>query len=219
MGCGAATCSGCCDDGGSCRGGRAALACGESGAACAACGSGTLCSAGACITVTQCDLSCGASCSGAAGLPCGADGGTCAPCASGELCAAGACVSASNTRWRLRAVSALVAPTRRNGDPWDDKSDPDPKLCANVGDAGQSCTLEVTDSFAPSWSTLFPPVFDAEQLGHVELSVIDVDYPGETVIEELGVLDLRPRWSGSNQQWTLDGASVSRLRLSVEPAP
>ena len=122
-------------------------------------------------------------------------------------------------RWRLRVVSARVEPTRPNGDPWDDKNDPDAKVCANVGDAGKSCTLEQTDTFLPAWNTLFPATFSFDQLEHVELSVIDVDFPGQTVIDELGVVDLRPRWSAQPQQWRLDGASVRALRIDVEPAP
>ncbi len=116
-------------------------------------------------------------------------------------------------------VSATLAPTRPNGDPWDDKNDPDAKVCANVGDAGQLCTLEASETFTPVWNATFAGPFAYEQLGSVELSVIDSDFPGQTVVDELGVLDLRPRWSGAPQVWTLSGASVSNLRVEVEPAP
>jgi hypothetical protein len=221
LGCGPSTCSGCCDDGGTCRGGRSTLACGIDGLGCAACPAGKLCSAGACITVTQCDVDCGTGCCGGdvcGATPCGNDGGACSTCGAGQLCSAGACIATTGTRWKLRVVSAQVAALKPSGEPWDDKSDPDPKVCVTVGDAGQVCTLEMTDTFSPAWNTLFPNVYGDLQLGHVELSVIDVDYPGETVLEEFGVLNVTPRWSGS-QRWQLDGASVSRLRVDLEPAP
>jgi len=221
MGC-AATCAGCCDDGGVCRAGRAQLACGEGGAACTACAAGTQCSAGACITVSQCDLACGAACcSGGSctAAACGFDGGACATCGAGELCAAGACGPGFGTRWRLKVVSAVLAPARPNGMPWDDKNDPDSKVCANVGDAGQVCTLEASETFMPVWNMTFAGPYSVEQLGSVELSVIDSDFPGQTVIDELGTLDLRPRWSGATQAWVVNAASVTQLKLEVEPAP
>lgn len=221
-GCGPTTCTGCCDDGGVCRAGRSPQVCGEGGGACASCPAGRLCSAGACVTITQCDVACGAQCcagASCAGSPCGFDGGACTTCTGGALCLGDGGCGAGGPRWRLRIVSARVEPTRPNGDPWDDKNDPDAKVCANVGDAGQSCTLEQTDTFLPAWNTLFPASYELGQLEQVELSVIDVDFPGQTVIEELGVLDLRPRWSTQPQRWTLDGASVRSLRIDVEPAP
>lgn len=115
-------------------------------------------------------------------------------------------------------LSATVAPLRPNGDPWDDKNDPDPMACVAVGDAGQRCSLETSDTFTPVWG-LALGTYAFEELEHVELSVIDVDFPGQTVIEELGQVDLRPRWSGAPQQWSIGGASVTQLRIDVEPAP
>jgi hypothetical protein len=116
-------------------------------------------------------------------------------------------------------VSAVLAAARPNGEPWDDKNDPDAKVCANVGDAGQVCTLEASETFTPAWNATFAGPYAFEQLGSVEVSVIDSDFPGQTVIDELGSLDLRPRWRDAPQVWTVSGASVSALRLEVEPAP
>ena len=220
-GCGPASCAGCCVND-QCRAGRSIAECGAGGATCSACAPGSLCSAGACLVVGQCDLGCGAQCcrgAACAGTPCGFDGGACSTCPAGERCAAGACTAAAGARWRVRIVSAQVEPLRPSGEPWDEFNDPDPKVCANVGDAGSACTLELTDTFSPAWNTLFPASYDFAQLQRVELAVIDADFPGQTLIDELGVLDLRPRWNGTAQRWTLDGASVKQLRIDVEPAP
>lgn len=185
------SCAGCCDDAGTCRAGRAQDECGEGGASCSACPAGKLCSAGACITVTQCDVACAAQC-------------TCAVADAGTL---------AGSRWRLHVLSATIAPTRPSGAPWDEHNDPDPKVCA-----GTQCTLEQTDTFSPAWSTTLPGAYDYADLQSVQLSVIDVDFPGQTVIDELGVLDLRPR-TGGTQQWSIDGASVTKLRVDVVPSP
>ncbi|MBL8950508.1 MAG: hypothetical protein JNK82_07005 [Myxococcaceae bacterium] len=218
----AESCPGCCDDSGICRYGRSVSSCGVRGAACAPCAQGQQCSVGVCVTVKQCDVACGAQCcSGASctGQPCGNDGGACTTCTAGELCANGACGDGAATLWRLRIISGRLAPARPDGEPWDDKNDPDTKVCANVGDAGQVCTLEASETFTPVWSWTFPTPYPLEQLGAVELSVIDSDFPGETVVDELGVQDLRPRWSGATQQWVLDGASVTQLKVELVPVP
>lgn len=46
--CSAATCGGCCDAEGKCQPGTTAAACGENGASCGRCGTGTVCAAGTC---------------------------------------------------------------------------------------------------------------------------------------------------------------------------
>ena len=78
--CTTSTCTGCCDDIGACRSGDEPAACGQGGATCAACASGTRCQVAVC-------------------QPLNANGGTCvvgAECASG-FCAAGVCCTSACT--------------------------------------------------------------------------------------------------------------------------
>lgn len=83
--CDSTSCTGCCDDTGACRGGNQQDVCGQAGVACAACASGTHCSAGICQPLT-------------------ANGGTCGTdtdCASGKcvsaICCDSACVGSCET--------------------------------------------------------------------------------------------------------------------------
>lgn len=94
--CSAATCAGCCDSKGTCRGGNTNVVCGKEGAACASCAASQACTGNACVAAgcNSCRDQAGTCQAGNTPQSCGRDGGSCVACGGGQSCSFGACVSA-----------------------------------------------------------------------------------------------------------------------------
>ncbi len=97
--CNPSTCPNGCCNGGSCVTVTTTARCGKSGAACAPCGSGNTCVAGACAACAGCvDISTGQCKSGAESTACGRNGGFCQTCDSAQqqACNNGVCSGGAN---------------------------------------------------------------------------------------------------------------------------
>jgi hypothetical protein len=109
--------------------------------------------------------------SGRATSECGTGGGSCRPCGGCEICSAsGTCDIDPASSWDVVCVSAVLAPTLPNGQPWDpgngaDKPAPDPfcqleEVANQVDSATGKSTNTIQDTYTPSWN------FDVTPAGH-----------------------------------------------------
>ncbi len=115
------------------------------------CPTGLTCVRGHCTCAPNCT-----------GRTCGPDGcgGTCAPgCGRGFQCGgSGSCEVNPASSWVVTVTRGTVAERNSTGATWDSLGGaPDPFVCLTIS-GRQTCTPEVTDTFAPVWNFALPAV-------------------------------------------------------------
>lgn len=192
MGCGPATCTGCCNLG-RCLGGESLAACGQGGGECVACVLGATCEAAGCVggPVACGPDNCAGCCMGDICVDgdrpalCGSGGGACDTCDTWEICATGACGVDPTSEWQISILDAVIPPTNFDGGGWDGPGagECDPYVQLRVGSAGATpLTLPGIDgTVMPDWTeggtttVLSPRVTAAEILAFLRFDMFDED--------------------------------------------
>jgi hypothetical protein len=148
----------------------------------------------------------GAGTGGRGGAGAGGGCGACPPC---MRCADGACGVDPASLWKVSCVSATIAPTKPNGDPWDPAlagtAAPDPQCSFWLGNSMASQTSVLANTLMPIWnesitpSSRFTAGLLSSQSSPWSIRVTDDDPPAgaETICSVSPALDAEAFASGS----------------------